>query len=88
MDLGLSKKVALVAASSTGLGYATARQLAREGASVAICSRSATGLAQAEARLAAEVGPDIDVAAFYQDGYCAGRYVAKCARNISIDIVG
>ena len=34
MDLGLSGKVAIVTGGSTGIGYATARSLAREGAGV------------------------------------------------------
>lgn len=40
MDLNLSGKVALVIAASKGLGKATARQFAREGALVTICARS------------------------------------------------
>jgi 3-oxoacyl-[acyl-carrier protein] reductase len=40
MDLGLQGKVALVAASSRGLGYAAARQLVAEGAKVVICGRT------------------------------------------------
>lgn len=39
MDLGLSGKVALVAAASKGLGKAVAFRLAREGTRVAICAR-------------------------------------------------
>ena len=39
MDLGLNGKVALVAASSKGLGKASALALAREGARVTICAR-------------------------------------------------
>lgn len=39
MDLGLTGRVALVAASSRGLGRAVARELAAEGARVAMCAR-------------------------------------------------
>jgi 3-oxoacyl-[acyl-carrier protein] reductase len=39
MDLGLTGKVALVAASSKGLGRASAEALAAEGAKVTICAR-------------------------------------------------
>lgn len=40
MDLQLEDKVALVTASSAGLGLATAVELAKEGAKVVICGRS------------------------------------------------
>lgn len=40
MDLGLKNKVAIVAAASKGLGYASALSLAQEGATVVICSRT------------------------------------------------
>ena len=40
MDLGLTGKAALVAASSKGLGRACALALAREGARVSICARN------------------------------------------------
>ena len=40
MDLGLQGKVAIVAASSKGLGKATAICMAREGATVVMCSRN------------------------------------------------
>ena len=47
MDLGLSGKVALVAAATSGLGLAIARELAAEGADVAICGRDPGRLAAA-----------------------------------------
>ncbi|MBI2847128.1 MAG: SDR family oxidoreductase [Chloroflexi bacterium] len=40
MDLGLKGKVAIVSASSKGIGKATASVLAREGVNVAICARN------------------------------------------------
>jgi len=44
MDLGLQNKVALVTASSRGLGRAVALRLAREGAHVVICARGKDSL--------------------------------------------
>jgi 3-oxoacyl-[acyl-carrier protein] reductase len=40
MDLGIKNKIALVAASSQGLGKAAAFSLAKEGVNLAICSRN------------------------------------------------
>ena len=51
MDLGLKGRVALVAASSRGLGRACAVAFAREGADVAICARGKDDLREAEAEL-------------------------------------
>jgi 3-oxoacyl-[acyl-carrier protein] reductase len=47
MDLGLKGRVAIVAASSQGLGKATAEGLAAEGCTVAMCSRNAETLKRA-----------------------------------------
>ena len=44
MDLGLQNRVALILASSKGLGKAVATELASEGAKVIICGRDATAL--------------------------------------------
>ena len=52
MDLELNGRVAIVAASSKGLGLAVARELAAEGARVAMCARNADPLE----RVAAELG--------------------------------
>jgi 3-oxoacyl-[acyl-carrier protein] reductase len=56
MDLGLKDKVALVAAAGQGLGYGTARVLAREGACVSICSHLEGEIQSAAARLVDETG--------------------------------
>lgn len=58
MDLGLNGKVALVAASSRGLGRAIADELAAAGARLALCARGADALEQARAALAA-TGADV-----------------------------
>ena len=44
MELGLRGKVALVAASSRGLGRAVAEELAREGARLVLCARGEPAL--------------------------------------------
>ena len=54
MDLGLKGKVAIVGGSSQGIGFAIARTLAAEGASVTLTARRAQDLEQA-ARAAAGV---------------------------------
>jgi 3-oxoacyl-[acyl-carrier protein] reductase len=56
MDLGLSGKGAVVAAASQGLGYAIARELAAEGASVVMCARGEERLRQAAERIAGATG--------------------------------
>ena len=47
MDLGLCDKVALVAASSRGLGRAVAEELGREGAQLVLCARGEAALREA-----------------------------------------
>ena len=59
MDLGLNGKIAFVAGSSRGLGYAAARLLAEEGAKVAINGRNQEKLHQTQQRLQSETHPDI-----------------------------
>jgi 3-oxoacyl-[acyl-carrier protein] reductase len=44
MDLGLKNRVALVAASSQGIGRATAEAFAAEGCRVAMCARNSQTL--------------------------------------------
>jgi len=54
--LDFSGKVAIVTGGGTGIGYATALQFARLGASVVIASRTAEELEAAAARIARESG--------------------------------
>ncbi len=66
MDLGLTHKRAAIAASSAGLGFATAQTLAAEGATVAICSRDKDKLAAAAAAIGSAAIPivaDVSTAA-------------------------
>jgi 3-oxoacyl-[acyl-carrier protein] reductase len=59
VDLGLRGKVALVAASSKGLGRAVANELANEGASVAMCARGEEELKRARDEIAKKTGADV-----------------------------
>ncbi|RPI78609.1 MAG: SDR family oxidoreductase [Chloroflexi bacterium] len=59
MDLGLKGMRALVTGASRGLGYATARQLAREAASVTINSRNPENIEAAAALLRDETGAKV-----------------------------
>jgi 3-oxoacyl-[acyl-carrier protein] reductase len=59
MDLGLKGKVAVVAASSQGLGKAVAETLAKEGAKLAICSRDPGRINETAAHLRQACGADV-----------------------------
>jgi 3-oxoacyl-[acyl-carrier protein] reductase len=59
MDLGLSGRVALVAAASGGIGYASALELAREGARLFVCSRDEGRIGEAAERIRAETGAQV-----------------------------
>lgn len=59
MDLGLAGKIAIVAASSSGLGKATAMTLAREGALVTVNGRDAETLAATAKEIREETGGDV-----------------------------
>ena len=56
MDLGLKNQVALVAASSKGLGFGVARALAANGAKVSLCSRTLDDVALAAQAIADDYG--------------------------------
>ena len=64
MDLGIDGRVAIVTASSAGLGLASARALASEGSRLVICSRSEERVRRAEEELR---GAGADVLALTAD---------------------
>ncbi len=63
MDLGLKGKVALVAASSRGLGRAVAEELAREGTHLVLCARGAAALRETADAIRAETGVRVEAVA-------------------------
>ncbi len=82
MDLMLKGKVALVAASSKGLGFGIARELAREGCRVFLGSRDGESLGSAIAELqkmgTAEVrGAQMDAS----DSISISAWIEDCVRN-------
>jgi 3-oxoacyl-[acyl-carrier protein] reductase len=89
MDLGLKDKAAFVAASSRGLGGATARQLAREGARVAINGRAAEKLEAVAAEMRAETGsPVVAVPGDVTSAADVERMVAEAAQQFGgLDIL-
>ena len=59
MDLGLKDKVAVIGASSKGLGKAIALGLAAEGAKVTICARDADTLEETAAEIHKKTGAEV-----------------------------
>jgi 3-oxoacyl-[acyl-carrier protein] reductase len=59
MDLGLKDRVAIVAASSQGLGKAVAFGLAREGAKLALCARTGEVLAETAEEIRSQTGAEV-----------------------------
>ncbi len=59
MDLGLKDRVAIVAASSQGLGKAVAFGLAREGVKLALCARRGSELGKAAEEIRGQTGAEV-----------------------------
>lgn len=59
MDLGIRGKVALVCASSEGLGKASAIALAREGARLCICSRREKEIRETAKEIEGQIGVEV-----------------------------
>ncbi|GAC1647654.1 MAG: SDR family oxidoreductase [Gemmatimonadaceae bacterium] len=89
MDLGLRGRVALVAASSRGLGRAVAEELASEGVDIGLCARGAAALRETADSIRREAGVRvIDVAADLGDAADVERVVATTVRDLGpIDIL-
>jgi 3-oxoacyl-[acyl-carrier protein] reductase len=88
MDLGLKDRVAIVAASSQGLGRAVAEGLAREGAKLALCARTEGALKSTATEIQRQTGVDVlargvDVTSHQQ---VAGFVNATVARFGRVDI--
>jgi 3-oxoacyl-[acyl-carrier protein] reductase len=88
MDLGLKNRVALVAASSQGIGRATAEAFAGEGCRVAMCARNSQTLQAAADNIRKEYGVELLAEAFdVTDAAAVGRFVAAVAQKFgTVDI--
>lgn len=77
MNLGLQNRIALVAGASSGIGYACALELAREGARVFLCSRNQARASDAARRIHEETGASVaGIEADVTDPDAAERFVA------------
>jgi 3-oxoacyl-[acyl-carrier protein] reductase len=88
MDYGLKKRVAIVAASSQGIGRATAEAFAAEGCRVAMCARNAQTLHAAADALRKQYSVEVlDQALDVTDADAVHRFVdAVAAKFGSVDI--
>ncbi len=88
MDLGLKDRVALVAASSQGIGRSTAEAFAAEGCRVAMCARNPQILHAAADKIRKQYNAEVFAEAFdVTDSGAVSHFVAEVARNFgSLDI--
>jgi len=89
MDFGLKDRIALVAAASKGIGFAAARELAREGARVFLCSRDEARASEAAQKIHEETGASVaGVGADVTDDEAAARFVSLARERAGrIDIL-
>ena len=88
MDLGLTDRVAVVAAASKGLGRAVAEELAAEGAAVVICARGRDALDETVSAIAARGGRAHAVVADVSNPADVGRVAAEAERTFgTVDIL-
>ena len=88
MDMGLKNRVAVVAASSQGIGRATAEAFAAEGCRVAMCARNSQTLLAAADKIRKEYGVEVLAEAFdVTDAAAVSSFVAGVAQKFrAVDI--
>ena len=88
METGLKNRVAIVAASSQGIGRATAEAFAAEGCRVAMCARNEATLAQAADALRQRYHAEVLAEAFdVTNAQAVANFVKKVAEQFGgIDI--
>jgi 3-oxoacyl-[acyl-carrier protein] reductase len=88
VDLGIDGRVALVTASSRGLGFASAEALAAEGVRVVVSARGPESLEQAEHQLRASGAEVFGVVADITDPHVPERLVTAAVERFGrLDIV-
>ena len=88
MDLGLKGRGVIVAASSQGMGLATAEAFAREGAQVAMCARTEKTLLEAADKVRSQTGAEVYAEPLdVTDGGAVQRFVEQVAKRFGrIDV--
>jgi 3-oxoacyl-[acyl-carrier protein] reductase len=88
MNSGLQKRVAIIAASSQGIGRATAEAFAAEGCHLAMCARNASALESAAEKIRQQYKNDVLTHAFdVTDASAVKQFVASVVQKFgSADI--
>src|SRR5215204_5002581 len=82
MDLGLKGKTALVSGASKGLGFAVAKALAADGATVSISSRSQESIEAAAKQIETDTGARVlAMAVDVRDKAAIERWIAQSAET-------
>ena len=89
MDFGIKDRVALVAAASKGIGFAVARELAREGARIFLCSRDEKRASEAAQKIHDETGATVaGIGADVTDDHAVEHFVSLARERAGrIDIL-
>jgi 3-oxoacyl-[acyl-carrier protein] reductase len=88
MDMGLKERVALIAASSQGIGRATAEAFAAEGCRIAMCARNTEALQSAAGKIREQYKVEVLAEALdVTDARAVSHFVADVAAKFgSVDI--